>query len=428
MDMNKKLLVVAYRFPPMGGVGSRRWVKFSKYLARIGWEVHVVTTDYPWVDPINWAEDIEGVAGITVSRLPSPYPNIFMRPCQTSWGRTIVRIAKKAYDILTGLNSGLDYAERWAVPLVAYVVKYLQLNEINNLVVSGPPSSLHLCGALIKAEVPNVQLIQDYRDPWSNVHDYGINKLKSSIKKLNIMHAESLSLQAADRVVVVTSQMANDLRKTFNLQHDKVSVIYNGFDREDFPLSDRCGSIPSESGIIRVGYLGAVGRNPMGRMLALEMIAAALQRLKAPGVRWEFVFYSDLPCNYFALSRNRIMRESFRCMPMLPKQEMVEVMAGFDYCLAINGPEDSHAIASKIYDYMGACRPIILVSPHGEAAQLMESTGQYFSEYNAEKILAIFKDIVKRAHGSGVTVSGSATRYEAFNIRLLADKYAQLLR
>jgi glycosyltransferase involved in cell wall biosynthesis len=425
MDSSKKILVVVYRFPPMGGVGSRRWAKSSKYLARAGWDVHVITTHYPWVDAINWNSDVDGAPGITVARLRSGYPSMFMRPYRSRLARAAVRICRMAYDKVIGGESALDYASAWTEGLVSYAVDYIRKHGISNVVVSGPPSSLHLSGAMIKSEVPAVRLIQDYRDPWSNVHDYSMRKIGSAAKKLKVMHAESMALQAADKVVVVSQQMAVDLSRTFALPQEKIEVIYNGFDVSDF---DGCAvtvrNMPSSK--IRIGYFGAIGRNH-GRMKALEMIADVLQKMGEEGGRFEFVIHSDLPSDYFFSSDNSILRNNFKCLSMVSRERMMEIIGGCDVCLAINAQEDSYAIASKVYEYMGAAKPIMLVSPMGEAAQLLEEAGQYTADYSVSKIQNTFKKILQDHDCDGGSLGGDSPSYAKFDLEELSKKYACLL-
>jgi hypothetical protein len=68
------ILIIAYKFPPMGGIGTRRWAKFSKYLARKGYKVHILTINYPYIDKMNWYKDIADEKKIIIHRVKPCYP------------------------------------------------------------------------------------------------------------------------------------------------------------------------------------------------------------------------------------------------------------------------------------------------------------------------------------------------------------------
>ncbi len=99
----------------------------------------------------------------------------------------------------------------------------------------------------------------------------------------------------------------------------------------------------------------------------------------------------------------------------------------FDICLAINGPDDAHAIASKIYDYMGAMKPILLISPPGEAGLLLSESGQYASGYDSEQIRVTLERIIADYDRRGGLMVESDAIYSKFDLRVLSEKYAKLL-
>lgn len=428
MSNNKQLVLIVYRFPPMGGIGSRRWAKFCKYLSRAGWHIHVITTEYPWVDPINWSDDVENLPGIKVIRLPSGYPPIFLRPQGKNKLFNIgVELYRRAFSKMFRKKIFLDYAGLWAEKLVVFASEYIRKEGVGNLVVSGPPSSLHLCGALIKSEVPSVQLIQDYRDPWSNVHDVSMKTLGCARTKAQILKEEALALQVADHVVVVTQQMADELHQIFSIAPEKIAVICNGFDREDYQIKGAPNVVKS-SGKINVVYLGLFGLDPKGRLAAVSLIAEALELL--PGNdrdRFEFNLYSDVPGDYFSAATLQSLRDCVKCHAMVPHAGVADILAQADICLSINRREDGHAFGTKIFDYMGAGKPILQVTPHGELSELLLQAGQYVCDYDLKQVADLLQKIIDDYDSGRGLASADNEVSSKFDLLVLSQKMASLL-
>ncbi len=429
MSNNKQLVLIVYRFPPMGGIGSRRWAKFSKYLSRAGWQINVITTEYPWVDPINWSDDVENLTGLNVIRLPTGLPPIFLRPKSKSKVFNIgLGLYRRIFFKINREKMYLDYAGLWAEKLVIFASEYIRKEGVGNLVVSGPPSSLHLCGALIKAEVPSIRLILDYRDPWSNVHDVYMKSVGCARTKAQILKDEALALQVADKVVVVTQQMADELHQIFSVAPEKIAVICNGFDREDYRIDGilNCVNI---SGKIKVSYLGLFGFDPKGRLEALNLIAEALELLPiSVRDRFEFNLYSDLSGDYFAGATLQALRDCVKCHAMVPHSGVADILAQTDICLSINRREDGHAFGTKIFDYMGAAKPIFQVTPRGELSELLLQAGQYVCDYNLKQIADVLQKIVDDYDSELGLRSTDSEVSSRFDLLVLSQEMASLLR
>ena len=78
--MSAKILLIVYQFCPKGQIGTRRWSKFAKYLARKGYEVHVICARYPYRDSINWCHEVEGNPRIHIHRIAPWYPTYLLKP------------------------------------------------------------------------------------------------------------------------------------------------------------------------------------------------------------------------------------------------------------------------------------------------------------------------------------------------------------
>lgn len=411
----------------MGGIGSRRWAKFCKYLCRAGWQIHVITTQYPWVDPVQWGDDVKNLPGLKVVRLPSGYPSILLK---TQTGR------KKIINWLTSLFRlihrlifwkwlNIDYGGLWVESLVSFATKYIREHEIQNLVVTGPPFSLCLAGTLIKSNIPSIQLIFDYRDPWSN-DVVSTSKIHDVNNHINHLAKEALALQVADKIVVVSQQMSDELRNIFSLPREKVTVIYNGFDPEDYYRQPK-HRLSKNSNKIRIVYLGTIGLDPNGRLAAVHLIAKALDLL-AKNIRcsFEINFYSDIPRNFILKPFSPDERAIINFFPMVDNVDLQTVLENSEICLSINRIEDGNAFGTKVFDYMGAKKPILLVSPIGELRKLLEQSGGYVIDYNLQSAVEVLQRIYNDYYSDRLlSISDKIT--SRFNLSVLAQQFNSLL-
>lgn len=421
----RNVLVVAYRFPPMGGIGSRRWAKFSKYLARSGCKVHVITADYPWRDEVNWAADIENVSGISVTRLRTGYPQQFLRPptgnrVYDSW----TKIRRRIFHAIYRRRLVVDYASLWANTLVPFAIRYIREQNIQNVVFTGPPSSLHLIGAVLKSDVPSIRLIQDYRDPWNNVHDYSFRALQNVARKGEMLYQEALALQAADHIVVVTEQMSLELTSLFGIAKKKIAVIPNGFDPEDYLGTQECRKIHDEK--IRLCYMGLFGSDVNGRLAGLQLLADAIETLPCEERRrFELHLYSELQPGYFASAASAVLRTQTTCHHMVSPTRVADIVANIDVGVAINRREDGYAIGTKVFEYMGAGKAILQITPPGEVATMLANAGQYVSGYHSNEAVTVIRKIA--AAFTGVAGAAEKIDYSMFDVATLTERYMDIL-
>ncbi len=425
--MSNKLLVIAYRFPPMGGVGSRRWAKFCKYLCYEGWDVHVVTSRYDRIDEVNWLHDVINLTNLTLIRLPSGYPQFLLRPrSRKGIANNFLYIINKILQKILSRFYSSDYAELWIDSLVPFVANYLTKEGIKNLIVSGPPSSLHVAGALIKSEIPDINLIQDYRDPWSSVYDYSMKTLNNHKKKLNILNMEKISLQAANHVVVTTEKMGVDLVNIFGIAKTKITTITNGFDECDYKPS--CNHLKKpDSADINVVYMGQFGTDPDGRIKGLKLIAAALELLPASiSSRFKFHIYSDL--TQYSISNTVFPKfcSVVKLYGMVNPEEISSILAMTDICLSINRDEDSYAIASKVYDCMGGNKSIIQITPPGVIFDILEENNQYVSLPVVDNISRLLTRICSEYDSVNGLSTWNKPNIKQYELSQLTKKYSKL--
>jgi|GEM_PF-2109017 len=418
------LLLLTYRFPPTGGVGSRRWAKFSKYLSRLGWRIHVVAAEFCLDDKINWSRDVVGNDHIQIHRVLPGVPEAFLRPTRGLLMRVLRRVILK---MRRRYLKAMDLAEFALPDYVSMAKKLIMTHGVRKVVVSGPPGSLFYAGALLKIDCPWIDLTLDYRDAWSQDRDFHFPEQTSLYKKERIIACEALALRVADRVVVVTEDMRMMLLRTYQIESDRVYVIHNGFDHEDYVVNDSSSAASTCSpDVVRIFYGGVLGADKGGRLLALVELAKCCEHLANQGMRFEFIIFSDLPADFFIAHESPILRYATRCSPMVDHAALVQEIISADVCLSINDRKDPHAFGTKIFDYMALGRSILHISNGGKLADLLDQSGEVTATYDPRSLLDALLELWRR-HESGF-IKARADVYEQFSIENLATRYDALLR
>jgi len=260
----QRLIVPTLRFPPMGGVGLRRIMKITKYLARAGNEIHYITTRN--VRQANTYEKDIPNKNAHISRIPSLSLYNILQKTSSSFlfilfRRILNRVLAPFYFI--------DYALLWGFILIPYTLIYMKKYNIRKIYCSGPPFSTVLHCAIIKWFMGDkITLISEWRDLW--IEDYYRNYLfpKKFFRYLNAK-AELFCLVQSDWVIAVTPQLATVL-KVKSADSKKVIIMENGFDSEDFQEKPYQ---PLAGGKLRLVYTGSVsGTRFDGLILLLEAL------------------------------------------------------------------------------------------------------------------------------------------------------------
>jgi len=365
-----KVLILTYYWPPAGGSGVQRWLKFVKYLPSYGIDPVVYTVDqanYPILDA-QLATDIP--EGIVVLKQPIKEPNRWLAPFKKSKPTSAGFLAKNPSlmgRIAQYIRANFfipDARMFWIKPSVRYLTDYIQTHQIELVISSGPPHSLHLIAQQLK-EALGVKWIADFRDPWTQI-DY-FHQLPLTKKSLHKhQQLEAGVLNAADHVLVVGEQMKNQ----YAPQAKAISVITNGFD--DAKVPDNL-ALDTEFSLVHIGMLNA-DRNPIALWKALQKLSendpefSRRTRVKLIGKIAPEVVESIATYQLTALV-DVIAYVTHEEALKLQRQAQVLV-------LAINKvPSAKGIITGKIFEYLQADRPILAIAPvDGDLAKIMEET------------------------------------------------------
>jgi len=382
MVENKKVLIVTYYWPPAGGPGVQRWLKFAKYLPEFGWEPIIYTPEnpsYPLVDESLLQEVPDGIKMVK-TKIWEPYQlaeklnksNKKFKGGQFDVGEN--QSWKSKVSIWVRGNFFIpDARVFWVKPSIPFLKKYLQENQIETLVTTGPPHSMHLIGLGLKKELPNLKWIADFRDPWTEISYYKHLKLtKNSDAKHRRLEKEVF--QNADITLATSFSDAENFKKN----GANAICITNGFDQN--PNSE---NVKSNSDNFSLSYIGV------------------LEQLRNPEVLWEAIhelrkenpdFAKDFKITFAGRVDEKILNQlkglelsdSIVNLGYLSHQGSVQVMQEANLLLITNFPESASKgiIPGKLFEYLATGNPILSFGPKdADVDQILNETeaGTHFS-------------------------------------------------
>lgn len=369
--IKKQVLIITYYWPPSGGVGVYRWLKFAKYLPEFGWEPVVFTPEEPGhqLKDESLLKESKNIKTIR-SRIWEPF-KLFKGASQGKQHGTILEKPKKGFaDFLKIWIRGNifipDPRVFWVRPAIKEIGKLLAENKITHVITTGPPHSIHLIGLGLRKK-HQIKWIADFRDPWSNWDIYNKMHMSGLSRRLH-RRLELKVLEQAD----VVSATGKSLGENFlNLGARKVSVITNGFDPDDLP-EKKADTAPGDRFV--VAYYGLLNelRNPENLWLALEELIEENQefaeklRVDLGGIISESIkarLYGSHPLkeriNFKGyLQHDQIYREYRKASLLL---------------LLLNDSSNAKWILpAKLFEYFSVGKPVLMIgSTESDAAEMI---------------------------------------------------------
>ena len=235
----KRVLVITYYWPPAGGSGVQRWVKFAKYLPGEDWQPVIYTPENPELTSVDktLADDIPPEAEILKTRITEPY-----RIYRSLTGKS--REKQGEVNPISGGKKSLfqklslfirgnffipDPRCFWVRPSVKYLLRYLKDHPVDIIVSTGPPHSMHLI-AMKVAQATKLPWIADFRDPWTRMFYFKHLHLTSWARRRHIA-LERQVLDSASAIVTVTKPLQQEFQ---SMTSTPVHCITNGYDESDF--------------------------------------------------------------------------------------------------------------------------------------------------------------------------------------------------
>lgn len=428
----KKVLIITYYWPPGGGPGVQRSVKFTKYLPGFGIQPIVVTVDpkmasYPITDQSLIKEvadnpEVYRTGSFEIlnfytrlmlgGKLPQPgfanesKPGVFKKFARYLRGNFLIPDARIGWN-------------RYALKQCRQLIKEQNIAAIFS---SSPPHSTQLM-ALKLSEETGLPWVADLRDPWTDIY-YNQNLYRSKKASMRDAVLEKMVLERADAVITVSESLKKLFVSKSNLiQPGKIHVIPNGFDLSDFPEKAETGS-----DIFTITYTGTMSdQYPVaGFIRAVKSLQAAI-----PDCRMKINLVGQIADGILKQFEEAGIHQLTEVHGYVEHAEALKAMRNASVLLLVipDVPENEGILTGKLFEYLATRRPIIGFGPPlGDAAQIIHScnSGQMFDQHDdknaTEWLIGQYQNFTDRK----TTVAGNSN-VEKYSRRSQAEQLAKII-
>ncbi len=394
----KKVLIVVYAWPPAGGPGVQRCLKFVKYLPQFGWKPIVLSVENP---------ETAATDGSLLSQIPRGlkiYKTRMLEPFtaykKLSGRRADAKLAT-GHLKATGKKGLLETVASW-VRLNMFVPdakvgwwpygvstgkKIIKEDAIDLIFSSGPPHTTHLIARGL-AKSSGLPWVADFRDPWVDIDYYHFAK-RSRLSTWLDNKFESACLRTATATTTVSKSLVSLLASKDDAPQSY--LLPNGYDAADLPKLEM--QTRDSNAQLELYYGGSLSPDRTPHAL-IQAIANLNQADNASPI---LINLAGSSCEEFEqlLDQNGLSNV-FNHMGYLPHTEASKKLVNADIALLIINrvPGNERIVTGKIFEYMGAGNPILGIGPiDGDAAQLLKETrsGQMFDYEDSEGISNFLK-------------------------------------
>ena len=383
MAAMKRVLIISYYWPPTGGSGVQRWVKFAKYLPAEGWQPVIYTPENPEQLAVDTSMEKEIPAEVEVfkTHITEPYElyKKFLKKSGHSSEAVEVNpvnaqnksFAQKAAMWVRGNFFRPDPRCLWIRPSVKFLKEYLKEHPVDLIVSTGPPQSMHLIGRRLARET-GLPWIADFRDPWTKIFYFKHLSMTRATERWH-RKMEKKVLDEASVVVAVSPLVQQEFQ---SMTQTPVELITNGFDECDF---DRNRCLEADGGpdrdfvITHTGLFAADG-NPTTLWKVLgekcmknEAFRKAL-RIKLVGKTDEAILESI---------RSEGLGEVLTDMGYQPHNVAVQEQRNASLLILPlrKEPEYKAVLPGKLFEYLASWRPVLGIGqPDGAMSMVLNST------------------------------------------------------
>ena len=376
----KKVLIITYYWPPSGGSGVQRWLKFVKYLREFGIEPIVLTIDphfatFPNYDYSLLKEIPEGIE-IHTTQARSPfelYKKVRKKDAPQAGfsGEKTSRLLDKVMRFIRGNFFIPDARIGWNKFAIEKAKEIILQNKIDSIITSSPPHSTQLIGLELK-RMFNLNWLADLRDPWTEIY-YNKELFRTSLAKKKDYKLEQLCLKNADKIVVVSE----DIKRHFGANRkeilDKINVIPNGFDEADFlEVKSKLEGENLISKNITNKVISYVGN--LGEQYPVEGFLEAFSEIVKNDSEWKLQFIGNCHDGVKRMVELLKISANVEFIPYVNHSEAIDFMLKASILLLII-PEivnNKGILTGKLFEYLATGNTIINIGPKdGDAAAIL---------------------------------------------------------
>jgi hypothetical protein len=366
----------------------QRWLKFVKYLPDFGYEPHVYIPEnpmYPLIDEKLLSEVSKNVI-ILKNKIFEPYgfASFFSKKKTKDISSGIIpnkkkqSFVEKAMIWIRGNIFIPDARIFWVKPSILFLRKYLVENNIDTIITTGPPHSLHLIGLQLKKEM-QINWITDFRDPWTTIGYHKELKLSNWAAKTH-KDLEKEVLNSCDSIIVTSPTTKKEFEE---ITSKPISVITNGYDVEKI--------IPkAKDEKFTLAHIGSLlsERNPM---VLWEVLSELVSEDALFASHFELKLIGAVSNEVVLTIKDNGLEQYMNLLGYVSHEKALQEQKASQVLLLIeiNAPETKCIIPGKLFEYMVSDRPILALGPHGaDFEQIIKSTNTgFFFTYDQKEAL-----------------------------------------
>jgi glycosyltransferase involved in cell wall biosynthesis len=426
----KKVLIITYYWPPSGGAGVQRWVKFAKYLSKIDVDVFVLTVNtkyatYPQIDESLQDDIPENVKVFRTksfelyslykkvsSNKEAPYGG-FINTKKLDFKEKVIRFIRGNFFLPDPRRGWNRYAFRKAKELI-------EINDIDTIITTSPPHSTQLIGLKLKKKL-NVKWVVDLRDPWTDIYYYKELYPTKVATAINKSHEKRI-LKYSDKIITVS----NDLQRLFSSKlvgiREKIAVIPNGYDSEEFLSVDKI----KQADYFYISYIGTISDDYF-----IDAFITAIEHLPEEirnKLRLRFV--GKISPKLLKKFTEAELTKQLEVIDYVEHSKAISYMVSSAILLLIipKIKNNKGILTGKLFEYLASCRPILFIGPtDGDAAKIIDkaSAGNCHDFNDSEGIKNTIFEYFKLYQNNNLTIQSSF--YEKYSRKNLAKDFIDLI-
>ena len=414
-----KLLFLAWTFPPVPTIGAVRTWNVAKSLARLGWEVTVVTPDPRLIPrPDNPEKTRTALAAEGIRQIFTDHHLRFLDPsrliCRNQglgWlvGGSFRRIASRL-----GISRGIGWIKAGERACAGLLPK-----DVDLILASGPPFAPFVLAERLSRKLRRPYVL-DYRDPWWTEVTRMIRGLQPLIDRL-----ERRLLAGSQAVTIVSPSWASDLNRRFKVS-SKVHVITNGYDPDD--LRD---VKPHAFGHFAIVYAGIF--YPPIRVVT--PLLTALKRLAMNGMprEWRFHYYGGAGREVIAEAQHLGIEDHVKVHGTVPRADALAAVKGANLGVVIvssleqGSPEINGWVPAKLFETLGLGTPVLLIAPPGTDAESIGKPTGLLHRYTGQDTEGIARFIEKQMSSAPFEYP-NPVKFDSLTWRALGERLDGVLR
>lgn len=424
----KKVLIIAYYWPPAGGPGVQRWLKFVKYLPDFDMEPIVYVPEnatYPIIDQ-DLVNQINKKVTVLKQPIKEPYKlaSIFSKKSTTTISSGIIKAAKKQSfieKILLYVRGNFfipDARVGWVNPSVDYLSNYIKTNAVDVIITTGPPHSMHLIGLELQKRFA-VKWIADFRDPWTSIGYHKELKLtdKSAQKHKDL---EKEVLTKADTILTTSFTTKQEFAE---ITQQPIHVITNGYDIETIEK-------PALSTKFTISHIGSLltKRNPRILWKALKEILKENKQFRND---FQLQLVGKVSSEIIDTIKEFKLDMYLNVIGYVSHTEALKYQRSSQVLLLIeiDSYETIGIIPGKLFEYMAAERPILAIGPvESDVERIIKDTnaGKYFNYDHLEEVKQYILDCYQKYQQNDLKVHGIGLQY--YSRKKLTEKLAEVIK